>query len=62
MNRLLRVDDVAAVLSISRSQAYRLVARRMIPYVKMSGVPGDKSAVRIREEDIVDFIEQRRIR
>ena len=50
----LRISEVAEMLGVSQSMVYDLVARRKLPVIKL--IPG-KGAVRIRPEDLQDFIE-----
>ena len=52
MQRLLRVEEVAALLNISLPFAYRLMQRRQIPTVKFGRV------VRVRLEDLKAYLEQ----
>jgi excisionase family DNA binding protein len=49
MNKLLRGEDVAEILSISKAFAYRLMAERRIPTVRIG------RAVRVRPEDLELF-------
>lgn len=48
--RLLKADDVAKYLKISKSGAYRLMQTGEIPVVKIGRV------VRVREEDLENFV------
>ena len=50
---LLRGEDVAHVLNISRSMAYQLIQRGEIPSIQIGRV------VRVRPKDLQDFISQR---
>lgn len=50
-DRLLRLEDVAERLSISRSMAWKLVANREISSIRIG------RAVRIRPEDLEAFID-----
>ena len=50
---LLRCEDVARVLNISRSMAYQLIQRGEIPSIRLG------RAVRVRPQDLADFIAQR---
>jgi excisionase family DNA binding protein len=47
---LLKGEDVARLLNISRSFAYQLIQRREIPIVKLG------RSVRVRPEDLEQFI------
>lgn len=49
--RLLKIAEVAKVLQISRTSAYRLAATGQLPAVRFSG-----ATVRIRPEDLEKFI------
>jgi len=51
--RLLKVKDVAKVLNISKSLAYKLIQMGEIPVVKVN------SAVRVRLTDLNEFIKTR---
>ena len=51
--RLLKVKDVAKILNISKSLAYRLTQTGEIPVVKVN------SAVRVRLTDLNEFIKTR---
>jgi excisionase family DNA binding protein len=50
--KLLKGGDVAAILNISRSKAYRLMQTGDIPSVRIG------HSVRVRPCDLVSFIEQ----
>jgi excisionase family DNA binding protein len=50
--RLLKIGEVAAILQISRTSAYRLAASGELPSVRFSG-----ATVRIRPGDLEQFIE-----
>jgi len=51
--RLLKVKDVAKILNISKSLAYRLTQTGEIPVVKVN------SAIRVRLTDLNEFIKTR---
>lgn len=51
---LLRVSQVAERLALSRSEAYRLVGAGELPAITIG------RAVRVRPEDLTQFIDQRR--
>jgi excisionase family DNA binding protein len=51
--RLLKMKDVAKILNISKSLAYRLTQTGEIPVVKVN------SAVRVRLSDLNEFIKTR---
>jgi len=53
-NHLLRVQDVAQILGISRSKAYQLVQKRTIPAVVFG------KSVRVLSEDLQGFIHSHR--
>lgn len=50
--RLLKAEDVAEILSISKSLAYRLIQQGFIPSVRIN------RAVRVKPSDLNAFIEQ----
>lgn len=54
MERLLTVQDVAALLSVSRPTVYRYVAEQKLPNVRLSG-----GVLRFRECDIEHWVEGR---
>ena len=49
--RLLRAGEVAEVLNISKSLAYKLIQGGVIPSLRI------RHSVRVREEDLIRFIE-----
>jgi len=51
--RLLKSDEVAEILKISRAMAYKLMQRGEIPTIKIG------SAVRVRVEDLEKYVEQK---
>jgi len=51
-DRLLKGDEVARILNISRSQAYKLMQQGGIPTVRIG------RSVRVRYESLWQFIEQ----
>ncbi len=53
--RLLRTEEVAALLGISRAWVYELVRRGEIPYVKMG-----KRAVRFPAEELEAWVAARK--
>jgi len=50
--RLLKGDEVARILNISRSQAYKLMQQGQIPTVRIG------RSVRVRHESLWTFIEE----
>ncbi len=48
--RLLKVSEVASILSVSRAFVYKLIRARKIPSIQLLGTK------RIRQEDIDQFI------
>ena len=52
MKRLLRPEEVASLLNVSRAYAYLLMQRGEIPTVKMG------RSVRVRPQDLAAFVEQ----
>jgi len=50
--RLLKSDEVAEILHISRSMAYLLMQRGDLPAVRIG------SSVRVRPEDLEDYIKK----
>jgi excisionase family DNA binding protein len=53
---LLRVEEVAKALSVSRAQAYRLVRRGDIPCVRIG------ASVRVRAATLDEWIRRREVR
>ena len=51
-NRLLKGDEVARILNISRSQAYKLMQQGELPTVRIG------RSVRVRYESLWKFIEE----
>jgi excisionase family DNA binding protein len=51
--QLLKSDEVAEILKISRAMAYKLMQRGEIPTIKIG------SAVRVRVEDLEKYVEQK---
>ena len=54
MNTLLKIQEVAEKLSISENQVYVLKATGKLPFIKIG------RSTRFDEEDIADFIRERR--
>lgn len=52
MHRLLRIPEVAEILQVSKTTAYRLVQEGGLPAVKIG-----KSSVRVRMEDLERYIQ-----
>jgi len=52
INRLLKAEDVAELLNISRSFAYLLMHTGQIPTVRLG------RACRVRPQDLADYIEK----
>jgi excisionase family DNA binding protein len=52
LSRLLNADEVATILSISKSLAYKLMQNNKIPTVKIN------RSVRVRETDLNEFIQR----
>jgi excisionase family DNA binding protein len=48
--QLLKVSDIAKYLNISRAMVYRLIQNGEIPVIRI------KSAVRVRQADLQEFI------
>ena len=55
MKRLLRAQDVAVILNISRSLAYRLLQSGKLPVIRV------ERSVRIRPEDLEAYIISNRV-
>ena len=53
--RLLKSDEVANILKISRAMAYKLMQRGEIPTVRIG------SSVRVRVEDLEKYVEQKTV-
>jgi len=51
--RLLKSDEVAEILKISRAMAYKLMQRGEIPTIRIG------SAVRVRVEDLEKYVTQK---
>lgn len=51
---LLRIEEVASVLRISPSQAYRLAKSGILPSIRFG------KAVRVRPEDLEEFLSKNR--
>jgi excisionase family DNA binding protein len=51
--RLLKSDEVAEILKISRAMAYKLMQRGEIPTIRIG------TAVRVRVEDLEKYVEQK---
>lgn len=49
---LLQANDVARILNISRSLAYRILKRGEIPTIRIG------TAVRVRESDLITYIQK----
>ncbi len=58
-DRLLKVDEVAARLRLSKSAVYNLLSRGLIPFIDLAC--GKKHVPRVRESDLEKFIGQRLI-
>ena len=54
---LLRVDEVAAMLRLSRSAVYNLIWRGALPYVNLAS--GNRLAPRVRLSDLKEFLNVR---
>lgn len=50
--QLLKVEDIASILNISRSFAYQLVQTGQIPVVRLG------KACRVRPQDLADYIDR----
>lgn len=53
MERLLKVRDVAALLSVSRPTVYRYVNEQALPHVRLSG-----GVLRFREREVERWVEE----
>ena len=56
MERLLTVNEVSSLLTISRPQLYRMVASRLIRHVRMGG------RIAFSEKQIEDYLNSHTIR
>ena len=56
-DRLLKVQEVADLLRISRSAVYNLISRGLIPYVNAAS--GKKRVPRVCQSDLEEFIRVR---
>ena len=58
---LLKPAEVAKILSVSRVYVYKMADRGLIPSVRWPGTgAGDKTVLRFREVDILNFITEHR--
>jgi excisionase family DNA binding protein len=57
--RSLTVDDVAAILAVSRGTVTQLVKRGHIRAVNL-GIPGSRQTVRVFDDDLRSFLDSRR--
>jgi excisionase family DNA binding protein len=55
LKALLKVEDIEALLGLSKKGVYSLVQNRRIPYVKFS------NQLRFREDDVVEWIRENRV-
>ena len=53
MGRLLRPNDVAEILSVSKSYVYKLIRDGAIPSIQIG------RSVRVRDRDLMVFIDER---
>lgn len=53
-NRLLKVKDVAEILNIGRTKAYKLVKEKKLPVVKIDG------CIRVQYEDLQRYIDAKK--
>ena len=53
--RLLTVDEVAALLRVSKTSVYRLVEHRVLPFYRLPG------SLRFAEEDVQAYLAARRV-
>lgn len=56
MDKLINIEQAAAILGIQVSTLYSWVNKRMIPHIKLS-----RSLLRFRRADIVDFVSARSV-
>lgn len=52
---LYTIDQVAAILSVSKITVYRLVESRIIPYYRIKG------CIRFAESDVLEYLKNNRI-
>ncbi len=55
MPELLTIDELAGLLKISKTTAYRLIDKRLIPFYKVKG------GIRFDRKDIMDYLRQNRV-
>ena len=55
MDKILTVAEVAAYLQLNRSTVYYMIQRKQIPHLKIG------KSVRIRESDLLKWIEEKMI-
>jgi len=53
--KLLKVDELARFLNVSRQTVYRLIEKRRIPFIKISG------AIRFDEDEVRKFLNNNRV-
>jgi len=53
--RLLTISEVASYLRMSKSQVYTMVAKKKIPYIRLS-----ERRIVVSEEDLVAFVQRQR--
>lgn len=57
-DKLLTVKEVAEFLRLSRSETYKLIQSKALPHYRVG--PG-RGAIRVKETDIQEFLEVRRL-
>lgn len=60
MEKLLKVDELSAMLQMSPKTIYHWVHRGEIPYFKVYSVRGKHGLVRFRESDIERWLQLRK--
>lgn len=55
MNKMLSINQIAEMFSVSKATIYRLVETRKITFYKISGV------LRFTEDDIMKYLEQNKV-
>ena len=56
MEKLLTIDEAAAILSLSKKTLYAYISQRKICFVKI------QSSVRFRQRDLEDWINERAVK
>ncbi len=58
-NPLLRYDEAAAYLQVSKATLYAMVSSGRVPVVRLGSGPRGKGITRFRREDLEAFVDER---